>query len=388
MKLFFFTDARFHQTADGKIYAGEYSYSDILWKRYTAQFSKVYVIARLFQEQSFLKCENQVTGVTILAIEAFESPSKFLFIKKSICNTIDRYFKLYQPDAVILRGAGSIGYLGAKYCIKKRISYGIEVVGDPYDVYAPGVVKHPLRFLLRKLFTYYQKKAVAKAQSVIYVTAATLQQRYPASKTAFSTYASDVVISQRVNKLKNYNQSSRFRIVSIGALEQLYKAPDIVLRSIKKLKDEGMLVDLIWLGKGKFLDEMQFLANELGVAELVSFKGSVSADEVIKYLDNADAFVLVSRTEGLPRAIVEAMARALPCIGSNVGGIPELIHPQLLVEVENSDQLATKIRELMYDANLYKEMSSYSLKIVESFQPAVLEKRRNEFFNELKERND
>lgn len=385
--LFFITEARFFQTPDGHIYSGEFSFSDILWERYTQQFSEVYVIARLFYVKDILKKENKVTKVTILPIEAFESSINFLTLRNKIKNSISAYFDKYQPHAVIIRGAGSIGYLSSKYCISMKISYGIEVIGDPYDVFAPGVIKHPLRAVLRCLFTYYQKKAVYYASSVIYVTQNKLQIRYAAHPKAFQTYASDVVINEVVTDLRKYNHDLIFKIISVGSLEQLYKGPDILLRAIKLLIDKNLNVSLTWLGDGKHLEEMIELAKNLNIINYVDFKGSVDAVTLVQNLDQSNVFVLASRTEGLPRAIVEAMARALPCIGSNVGGIPELVNKKLLIDVENSNYLAHKIEMLINNSEFYKEMSQHSVNTASEFSPSALDKRRNVFFKSL-EKNE
>lgn len=383
MSLFFITDARFFITPDGTIYSGEYSFSDILWQRYIDFFGEVKVIGRLFSIEEFDKKEHQVTNVDILPLPAFDNPLQFYFRQNEIKKLLENYYKIYSPNSIIIRGAGAIGYLASKFCFKNKILYGIEVIGDPYDVFAPGVIKHPLRPVFRSLFTKHQKNAVKNASSAIYVTSNKLQQKYPANKIAFQTYASDVVINEMVQNYKILDSNNDLKIISIGSLEQMYKGPDVLLKAIKELINQKITVSLTWLGHGKYLEEMLDLARDLNIIEYVDFKGSVDAITLIKYLDESDVFVLASRTEGLPRAIVEAMARALPCIGSNVGGIPELINEDLLFMSENYLELASKIKLLFSDSEFYEKSSKYSLEKSSEFRQEILEERRLSFFKSI-----
>lgn len=384
MKLFFITDARFFQTPDGKLYAGEFSFSDILWERYIPEFDEIYVVGRVFHVDKFNNSKHLVSNVKVLPIAPFESTLTFLKNRNRINASVKNYFQKYAPDAVIVRGAGSLGYLVSKFCVDRKIPYGIEVIGDPYDVFAKGVIKHPLRPLFRYLFAQYQKKAVYYAKSVIYVTREKLQKRYPSNNTAYVTYASDVLLDEFLTKTKDYPLKQPIKLISIGSLEQMYKAPDIVLRAVSKLVKGGVVLQLDWLGHGKFMGEMKALAVDLGISSNVRFLGSVSANEVVQYLDQSAIFLLVSRTEGLPRAMVEAMARALPCIGTRVGGIPELVHPNLLVDVEDVDSLVDKVKLILSSEVKYTEFSDYSIQMASEFEFSVLENRRNLFFKSLK----
>ena len=103
-------------------------------------------------------------------------------------------------------------------------------------------------------------------------------------------------------------------------------------RRWRRLVERGLDVRLTLIGDGKFREPLESLAGELHVAERVTWLGQLPAGEAIRReLDEADLFVLPSRTEGLPRAVVEAMARGLPCIASRVGGIPELLADENLI---------------------------------------------------------
>jgi glycosyltransferase involved in cell wall biosynthesis len=93
--------------------------------------------------------------------------------------------------------------------------------------------------------------------------------------------------------------------------------------------------------------------------------------------------VLPSRTEGLPRVIVEAMARALPCVASNVGGIPELLHPEDMVASNDPGALAAKIKQVLTSPARLNEMSIRNLAKAQEFRPHVLEERRTRFYRFL-----
>ena len=104
-----------------------------------------------------------------------------------------------------------------------------------------------------------------------------------------------------------------------------------------------------------------------------------------RILDSADLFVLPSRTEGLPRALVEAMARALPCIGSAVGGIPELLDASDLVPAGDSAALAAKIQEVLRDPLRMEKMSRRNLAGAQEFVDSVLAERRRRFYQHVRD---
>lgn len=111
------------------------------------------------------------------------------------------------------------------------------------------------------------------------------------------------------------------------------------------------------------------LAEELSVSELVHFDGVKStSDEVYQWLDEIDYYMQPSRTEGLPRALIEAMARGLPAIGSDRGGIPELLQNNCVFDISDSAGLATLMERFInltegeyvqYGLNSYHSSVSY-----------------------------
>src|SRR5262249_2479168 len=142
-------------------------------------------------------------------------------------------------------------------------------------------------------------------------------------------------------------------------------------------------LDLI--GDGKHRTEMERLAADLGLGGRVRFLGQAPPGQPIReYLDRADLFVLPSRSEGLPRAMVEAMARSLPCLGSNARGLPELLAPEDLVPAGNWRALAHKIREVLSSPERLQAMAVRNLDRSREYSAERLAGRRRAFLDQIR----
>jgi glycosyltransferase involved in cell wall biosynthesis len=170
----------------------------------------------------------------------------------------------------------------------------------------------------------------------------------------------------------------------VGSLEQLYKAPDIVLRAIGICVDRGLQVRLSLLGEGRYRPRLERLGADLGLGGSVCFRSAVSPGrEVDEFLESIDLFVLASRTEGLPRVLVEAMARGCPAIGSTAGGIPELLAAEDLVEPGDATALANKIGEALTCRGRLEQMARRNRAVAEEYAPERLAAVRGLFLGEL-----
>jgi glycosyltransferase involved in cell wall biosynthesis len=200
----------------------------------------------------------------------------------------------------------------------------------------------------------------------------------------------DAVVSQATSVAvprPQHTLDRALRLVSIGSLARMYKAPDILLQAIARCVDDGLDLELTYVGEGQHRPAMEQLALTLGLGGRVRFVGQLTTRAaVVGELDRADLFVLASRTEGLPRAMLEAMARALPCIGSTVGGIPELLPASDLVPPGDVAALAAKIREVAASPARRAAMSAYNLARTADYHDDVQRARHVSFCREVAER--
>jgi glycosyltransferase involved in cell wall biosynthesis len=128
------------------------------------------------------------------------------------------------------------------------------------------------------------------------------------------------------------------------------KAHDVILRATAVLAEQRTPIVVLFVGDGPARTDMEGLAAKLGLAGRVRFLGH--RDDVPDLLGAADLFLLPSRAEGLPVAVLEAMAKSLPVVATPVGGVPEVCAHEreaLFVPVDNPTMLADAMAELVRD---------------------------------------
>jgi glycosyltransferase involved in cell wall biosynthesis len=136
-------------------------------------------------------------------------------------------------------------------------------------------------------------------------------------------------------------------VLCVGNLNKRAKGVDILLEAVKILRESINRVCIA--GDGHFKWEYQQLANTMGLQEKVHFLGTVN--NVRDLMQHSKIFVLPSRWEGLPIALLEAMDASMPIVATSVGGIPEAItnHENgILVPPEEPRELAAAILSLLH----------------------------------------
>ena len=124
-----------------------------------------------------------------------------------------------------------------------------------------------------------------------------------------------------------------------------------------------------------------FLLNWTLIENFVHFTGYLKSSEAIHAaLDSADIFVLPSLAEGLPKVTIEAMARALPCIGSQVGGQVELLSEGYLVPAGDVQALKSKLCAVSGDLSRLNQMSACNFEKAQEYHQEILSEHRQEFY--------
>jgi glycosyltransferase involved in cell wall biosynthesis len=106
-----------------------------------------------------------------------------------------------------------------------------------------------------------------------------------------------------------------------------------------------------------YKDSLQRLAVKLGVDKKVIFTGWLEKEELWKIYIASDLFVLPSLNEGMPNAMLETLGFGLPCIGSDIPGIMDILHyEELLFDPQNEIGLVNRIHRFFSDNQFSDKM--------------------------------
>lgn len=243
-----------------------------------------------------------------------------------------RWFKKIKPDVVHTAAveANFYGVLAAKLAGVKIII--AEEIGIP---------KHSKKtqLLMRLIYLY--------TQSVICVSAAVKEYLI---KIGEIQEKKGIVIYNPVASKPFYNSTlSGTTIICVGRLETV-KNQKILLLALTKTKHKNL--KLILVGDGRERNNLESIIKNLQLEEQVTITGFVPNPEA--YLAQGDLFVLPSKSEGFGIAVLEAMQQGIPCLCTNVGGVPEFIEEGVngwLFNPLDENELVAKI-DAYFDLNL------------------------------------
>lgn len=158
--------------------------------------------------------------------------------------------------------------------------------------------------------------------------------------------------------------------ILIGTVTRLsnQKAPLDLVKCCFEINKEKPDVNFLVIGDGPLKKEVIDLAEELGIKDKMFFTGL--RKDINNLLELLDIFILSSRWEGLPRVILQAMAKQLPIVATNVDGNSEAITNNLngiLVPVTDYKALAEKAVFLLNNPEIAEKMGQANLNIIEKF---------------------
>ncbi len=155
-------------------------------------------------------------------------------------------------------------------------------------------------------------------------------------------------------------------IVAAGRLTEA-KNFSCLVRAAARLRDASLPCKVLIAGEGELRADLAREIEALKLQDVVMLPGNIQ--NLGDVLRAADLLAMPSRWEGLPMVLLEALARGLPVVGTRINGLVDIIEDGrhgFLVDVDNDDQLAAKIADLMGDRERLQAMSGAAIELARS----------------------
>lgn len=357
-KLVFAIQSRLQRDSEGIRAPADYARYEA-WAGFLAAFDEVILVSRVESVPVAKGAKVEGPGVTVLEVPYYRGFKQLILMLPRLQRFVTSNFS----DSTIFYGARLPDVTGLLLLRQARsigASFLAQIVGDPAEVLRSGAGG---RFgkSLAPLVKGIVKHAVKKADAVIYVTRRILQHSYPPATQVPVLSRSNVELGEEAvaSAPRDYEKTlvrEPLQLVTAGSQEQNYKGHDLLIEAVQILKERGLDAEATIIGDGKFNLALKKRAEELEVTDNLRFVGRLpSANQVRQFILDSDIFLLPSRTEGLPRVLIEAMATGTACLGARVGGVPELLSESWTFQPNDATALARAIESV---ANAPQKLSA------------------------------
>ena len=231
-----------------------------------------------------------------------------------------------------------------------------------------GVARFGLRIHLA-LYCILEKILCRKG--LVFAQGESLMQVYsgnPLAKKCISTSHYDNQISCFRDTCLDHG---RVKLLAVGRLISVKGHQDLLkVLALLNREETGLTFSLTITGEGENRRSLERSASELGLGDSVFFTGQAGREEIFRLYDDADIFCLSSYSEGTPKVVLEAMARSLPVIATDVGGVSSVVkhrHTGLLVSAGAVEETAGAIRQMVSSKDLRHHCIKNGLEVARAY---------------------
>lgn len=302
---------------------------------------------------------------------------------------IDRRVSVYR-----IPGAAPAGYILSTPHLKKLLSEvrprllhahyasGYGTLGrlsgfHPYilSVWGSDVYEFATRSLFHREWLRGNLRAADRVCSTSHAMAKQTKAVFPKIKhIAITPFGID---TQQFKPIAKKKKRKYITIGTVKSLEHKYGV-DILIRTYAKAVEIirqshsaiASRLRLLIIGGGSKRAELEALTQELGIADITTFRGRVAHVEVPNHLNQLDIYLALSRSESFGVAVLEASACEIPVIVSDVGGLPEVVKNGItgfVVRRESIDDAANALVRLVLDEDLRGELGKKGREYVQKY---------------------
>lgn len=355
-------------------------------QRYLSVYDSVTILARGKKVDKINPHWNKVSGENIDFVYLPEFSGVFGLVRNlfKIFHTVKH---MGSYNCCIMRVPSMISLLLFPFLQKKSKVTGIEMVMAADKFFLQDNV---FFYIANKFIDAYVKHLCMSAYGVAYVTKSFLQKKYPCTYyvngTGITGEYSSIDLQNEFFFLRNKKYGfNKIRLVHTGYMDDDRKGQKVAIMALDVLRNKGVDAQLTFIGDGDKRKELELKVKKMKLEKYVSFKGIITDKMKLRQvLIDSDIFIMPTRSEGLPRSIIEAMAVGLPCITSDVDGIPEMIDSKYMVSDFSPHTYAEKVEFLIKNINEYNKVAEENYNKALKYRKTNLDQKRIEFYTKLK----
>jgi glycosyltransferase involved in cell wall biosynthesis len=286
----------------------------------------------------------------------------------SDCARFARIAVLCRPEICHIATSVGLSFLKHSVCIVIARLLGSKVVLHPHCSFYFFYQRRT------KSWQWFARKVIGLCHIVIILSNEwkELQEILPSCQLYYLPNAINLsgYVEVGLERLASKNDKFCLHVLYLGHVGKDKGSFDLISAAKKVVGQENRVIfDLV--GHEQALGDIKRLNEEVieaGFEQFIHFQSPVKGAEKIKLFRSADIFVYPSYHEGMPMAVIEAMACGLPIIATQVGGLPDLVFPDvngLLVPVGQPDRLAAAIQLLIDEPQLRYSMQAGSYRLAQ-----------------------
>jgi glycosyltransferase involved in cell wall biosynthesis len=354
----------------GSSYLSHYSFRIVYYP--TAYFPEVTLVAPSAPISTLPEGSNRVAVSKLENMKVRPLPAPNLRPLRWLRQWLVLWDCIGKADVVCANIPEESGFLAAVICKLRKKPLLVQVLGD-WEIAVlfagrPGIIR-----TIKSWFGEWMTRVTVRAASLVFTQGQALLEKCAllnsaATQSAFahSTVTDEVFFE---NNLVGFHQP--LRILTVCTLEPR-KGLQVLAGALRSLLVRGLSFEWWCVGRGPSEQALKELTKSLGISESVKFIGYLPhGPELFQLYREADIFVLPSFHEGIPNAILEAMANSMPIVTTDVGSLRQVITDGVegvLIPSGEPQLLAHAISGLAQDPDTAKLMGRAAYRRVQDYR--------------------
>ena len=293
---------------------------------------------------------NKPKNVHVIPVPLYYLPHDWFYKKLGNWHfkEVDKIIKekKIKFDIIHAHFTWSSGYVGSK--LKEKYNIPLVITCHGYDIYNLPFKNQEWRKKIKNVLNSADQIITVSNSNLKCIKKLNIKTSAKVINNGFNSNLFYPKEKERCRRKLNLPLNKKI-VLSVGNLEEI-KNHKFLIKAFNTIKNKNNDIICIIVGSGELKCQLQNLINSNNLNDCVFLKGLRPHHEIVNWINASDIFVLPSLNEGNPTVMFESLACGIPFIGTNIGGISEIVSSKeygLIIKKENNDILINSITKAL-----------------------------------------